>query len=289
MANERKVNRYSLVMEFDVEDRPIENDEQLNELIEKIHNYNLNKKRVFLIGGLVKQTYYLQFTKYQKVSVPATLQELDNLTIRYDSETNFKASTFDIYHMNPLYCNKVYIAYKASGEVRLLPLIYKKDAKYLNVDYLERVFTKLGASAEFLSLLLNSDLIKASSINAEEELDKLYALREAVKSNNKDKINLAYMNDFFNKFVYEEVLNKVNGVNVHTGKFKENYQKKRLLANLVIEYNEKVNDRYIPDEKQLPKELVESYYESLNKNKKKKEVIDGQISIEEMTKTLKMD
>lgn len=244
--SKNKPKRYTVVLEDGYEIREYVSETKLNELKEKVYEYNSNPRNSNYFGNikLDDSNNQILITRYKKITISSTLEDIDKSTINFNGENELK-TLYKIDSRNPRH---LYIAYRVNKEIRTLPIVYKKDRRYLRKDILKYEFSELGRNIDFLNILLKNKLIEYSSVTSYDDLDYLYALRNKLKYVLPASVSIYPMEKFFESFVIEK------------GKFR--YLNFRLIANLVIEFN-----------KQLEKDEIEET---------KDEEVFGQMSIKDL-------
>lgn len=225
----KKVKRYTLVIKNGLETRRAFSEKELLDLKSSVNNYNSNKNNPFFLGDIQVSGNIVTFVKYKKVSVNATLKDIDEFTISFNNDYELKT----VYGLDTKDPRKILVAYRAEGEIKTLPVIYKKNKVLLDYVNLNQVFLELSKNEEFLTSLLRNKLIETSSKNAIDEFDLLYAQREYVKYG---KTSTTLADNFFRKFT--------------TNKGELNYLHLRLLADLVIEFLLKEESKKEEEEKE---------------------------------------
>ena len=218
----RVVKRYTIGIKENIETRPLDDKETIRYLKEEIKKYNNNPKNPYFLGdfNVDYQRKIITFVKYKKLTIPSTLEEIDNSTINFNGDYELK----ELYGVNPRNPRELTILYRANNTIKTLSLFYKKNTKYLSREYVKDEYYRLARDEKFLTLLLNNKQIEYSSRDSIEDFDNLYILREELEYKNPAIVNISYMIKFYNSFISEG------------GKF--NYFNFRLLASLLISYNE---------------------------------------------------
>jgi len=222
MAKRGPANRYRIAQCEGIETRKIKNYKDVEELKANINKYNNKTSNPFLLGDIDYdlRTSIFTFRKFKKISEATTLEAIDKSTVNFKSSFELKR----IYNSDMQNNHPFVIIYRAAKTIKLLPIIYEKNKKYLDKRYVFEEFIELGRDINFVSKLINSQAIRTSSRTSIEDYDNLYILRDVLKHELPAAVNLSPMHKFFKSFTYEG------------GKF--NYFNYRLLAMLVKEQQE---------------------------------------------------
>ena len=235
MKNKKQQKRYTIILESGFEIRNHIGQKYLKELKQKVYEYNSNPKNPYYFGKfqIDENKKQIIIPKYKKITIKTTLEEIDNSTTNFKGEHELK-TLYNIDVKNPRH---LYIAYRADKEVRLLPIIYKNNKKYLDKTYLKKQYSDLGRDINFLNKLLNDKEIEHTAITSYGDLDYLYALKEKVKHELPALVDTYPIEKFFDTFVSEK------------GKFR--YFNLRLLTNLIIEYNKETDKEELENDEEI--------------------------------------
>lgn len=262
----RKVKRYTLVIQSGIETRKYTSNDYYEEIKEKIKKYNSDSKNPYLIGDLKVIKGYIYFTKYKKITLSSTLNEIDNCTLNFINENELKRM-YNLSLSNPRH---LLISYRANNEVRFLKIRYSKNKKYFDVNNLRNEYIKLSKDLKFINFILSNKQIESSCINNYEKFDMLYCYRQQLKKDKDNIPSISILLDFFNSFIYE--------------KSSVNYFRKRLLIDTLIEYisltekeqNKQDNYDEITSNQMIIKDYAMSYlkdqYEEM-----KMQIMDGNL------------
>lgn len=214
-----KVNRYSIGIKTGIETRSFKR-YSTSEIKRLIAKYNDDSKNKYFLGDLVfhYKEGYSEFTKYLKVSYPSDLESIDKVTTMFNNDYELKSH----YDVNVSNNHKLVIMYRAKGNVRVLPIIYKKDKDLLNRGVLVSELKSAGKDIDYINSLLKSKEICSSSRESVDEYDLLYALRDSLTYNDKELVSISPLINFYHKFINEK------------GKF--NYFNYRLIVCTIKEY-----------------------------------------------------
>ncbi len=212
MANKGQ-NRYTLVQYVCEEKRNINNKEQVSILFEHIDEYNKKKSNPYYLGDIRvnKALHIITFKKYLKVSNASTLEKIDLMSTIYQDE--MELSKYYAKNNSPFY-----IAYKVNKRLKLLPVIYNKDKKYINRNYVKYAYIN-SCDGNLVSSIIQSKDVNIEYISA----FGLYEIREKLKMNK--SVNISSLIYFYNYYVSKG------------GKF--NYFNFRTLGLILREYENK--------------------------------------------------
>ena len=168
-----KVNRYSIGIKTGVETRSFKK-YSTSEIKRLIAKYNDDAKSKYFLGNLVfhYSEGYAEFTKYLKVTMPSTLEEIDNFTTRFNNDFELKTN----YNVDLRNNHKLVIMYRAKKDVRTLPIFYKKDKDLLNRGMLEKTLRENSRDIKYIESLIKSKEIMSSSRDSIDEFDLLRCL-----------------------------------------------------------------------------------------------------------------
>lgn len=217
-----KIKRYRLAIFENTEVRKIENSEYITKLEKLIKNYNRNEKNPFVLGeiNIDNNLGIVTFKKYRKITFPSTLEEIDLLSLNFIDDSQFK----EYYKVSQKNSFPIEIIYKTRNQIRNLPVLYKKDLRFINHDYSKSIFTQYGTNMDFLSKLIANNQIKSSVRSSASDYEKLYIQREKLKYCSQSELSTYPMKSFFESFIKEG------------GSF--NYYNFRLLCLELIKFNE---------------------------------------------------
>lgn len=241
----RQVKRYTICIKEGIETR---RNMTYKELEDKIYEYNSNSKNPYFLSNLRLDNNKLLFDKYRKVTINSTLEDLDHTTTLINNDFELK----ELYQINPRNPHKLVILYRANKEIHEMPIIYKKDKKYLDVRFLEKEYISYSKCEDFITKILTNKKIEYSARNSIDDFDYLRVHRDNLRNDLPALISDYPISKFFVTFTYDFKNMKIN------------YYRLRLLANLMIEY-----------ESELKKEDQEE-------DKEEQQEILGQLMIEEM-------
>ncbi len=252
--NTKRINRYSIAQLSQTETRRITSNSYVQDLLTIIDNYNDNKSNPYFIGDIriYGRERKVVFNKYQKISSPSLLEEIDRTTTCFNSSSDLQM----LYGPNISNTNPVVIIYRVKKRVKALPPLFKKDEKYLNREYILSCLKKYGRDIEFINKILKDPKINGlvrSSIN---HFDSLYMLRDQLKHSKGEEVSIEKLLNFYRNFVHEK------------GKF--NYYNFRTIALLIRDYESQINyeeERAEVDGQFILPEYIRAsrkeYYESL--------------------------
>ena len=214
-----KVNRYSIGIKAGVETRSFKR-YSTSEIKRLIAKYDDDAKNKYFLGNLVfhYSEGYAEFTKYLKVTMPSTLEEIDKFTTRFNNDFELKTN-YDVDLRNN---HKLVIMYRAKKDIRTLPIYYKKDKDLLNRGMLEKTLRESARDIEYIDSLIKSKELMSSSRDSIDEYDLLRCLRDSLKYNNPALVSISPLINFYHKFINEK------------GKF--NYFNFRLMASTLKSY-----------------------------------------------------
>ena len=112
----RKVGRYILVEELNLEKRHLFSyKERVEDLYKKINEYNNKKDNPYFIGDLTFnwKTRTLYYRRYRKITKPSSLNILDDVTTKLENEASLKKK-FKIENDNILF-----VAYRVNRKIKL--------------------------------------------------------------------------------------------------------------------------------------------------------------------------
>lgn len=263
MSKKGPANRYRIAQCEGIETRRIKNIRDIEELKEHINKYNNKSSNPFLLGDINYdlRTGIFTFRRFRKISEATTLDTIDKSTVNFKSSFELKR----IYNSDMKNNHPFVIIYRAAKTLKILPIVYEKNKKYLDKRYVLEEFIELGRDISFVNKLINSQAIRTSSRTSIEDYDNLYILRDVLKHELPSTVNLSPMHKFFKSFTYEG------------GKF--NYFNFRLLAMLVKEQHE------------LYEEEMEKHIEETEEEKKQEseEPILGQMILPEYANMILKD
>lgn len=223
--NKKKVNRYTIAQAVGVEVRRFSSKKDIDDLLNNIQKYHDNPKNPFFIGDIDinYKEGIITFRKYKKITNPSTLKELDRWTVNLNSDHDLK-ETYDTDRRNN---HPFVIVYRSNKRIRILPIFYKKSAKYLTISYFTESISKYVRDLDFINLILEDKQIESCVRTSIDEYDKLFALRESLKYNKKENVSPRILKEFYQAFVSEN------------DDF--NYFNFRLLAVLLKKYEDRIN------------------------------------------------
>lgn len=230
--SKKKVNRYTIAQVVGVETRKVTSQKDINELLQKIQKYHNNPKSPFFIGDIdinCKEGI-VTFRKYRKITNPCTLKEIDDWTTSLDSDHDLK----EFYNTNRRNNHPFVIVYRSNKRIKTLPIFYKKNAKYLHMDYFEDCMFKYSRDIEFIDLILDDKQIESCVRTSIDEYDKLFGLRESLSYNKRPNTSLKILKEFYAAFIKEG------------SSF--NYFNFRLLVVLLKRYEDRINPEPEEDE-----------------------------------------
>lgn len=246
-----KVNRYSIGIKAGVETRSFKR-YSTSEIKRLIAKYNDDAKNKYFLGNLVfhYSEGYAEFTKYLKVTMPSTLEEIDKFTTRFNNDFELKTN-YDVDLRNN---HKLVIMYRAKKDIRTLPIYYKKDKDLLNRGMLEKTLRESARDIKYIDSLIKSKELMSSSRDSIDEYDLLRCLRDSLKYNNPVLVSVSPLINFYHKFINEK------------GKF--NYFNFRLMATTLKNYlniPEPVNEEIYGQTmfKDIALEELKSIYEDM--------------------------
>ncbi len=201
--------------------------EQAERLKKEISKFNTKKKEEYFYGNIkVSNNMKITYHKYKKISNTSTLKAIDSLTMCYENEEALKE------HFK-LPKKSLFITYRAKGEIRTLPLLFRADKELFSEQKLLSEYVGLASDNSFLELLLNNKHISSSAKRCEDEFDKLRRLYEQRKFNVTNYDGRSVMRDFFIKFTKEDGI--------------INYLHYRLLVNLLLSFENRMKCEEIAD------------------------------------------
>lgn len=208
----KKVNRYTLGIKEEFVTKSLSK-YTAREIVDYITEYNSNPRNPYFLGNIEFNynmgiaTYY----KFKKITEPSTLEEIDIMTSKYENDYELK-QVYNISKNN----HDIVIMYRYNKDIRTLPVIYKKynyllgisleNNKYYlgkNKRKLERELSLNSDKIEFINMILSEGRIEQGARESVEDFDRLYALRDALRSKN-PSVPKEYLVDFYKKFIYEK-------------------------------------------------------------------------------------
>ena len=233
MSKRKIVNRYIIGQMDRLETRRITSDTYIDELIEKIKQYNGNSKNKYFLGDIQirRKEGIITFKRYIKITASTTLMNIDETTTYFKNEHSLKL----LYDLNLKNHHPLVILYRANKKIRTLPIIY--DKKYTDREYIESKILEYGYDINFINKILKNAQIKSSAISSLDDYDYLYAIRESLKYNLPPQISLAPLKKFYNSFISD-------------GKGKFNYFNFRLISIIIKEYEEMQNKEKLEESEQ---------------------------------------
>ena len=214
----RKVGRYILVEELNLEKRHLFSyKERVEDLYKKINEYNNKKDNPYFIGDLTFnwKTRTLYYRRYRKITKPSSLNILDDVTTKLENEASLKKK-FKIENDN-----RLFVAYRVNRKIKFLDIFYKKDVKYLNEYYLESKFIEYSKDIKFLKIIINNNLISSFKFSLNEYEALFYHVNNGFLMNSKPVIDLV------------QAFIRPNGV--------KSYINFRFLSSLIREYESTLN------------------------------------------------
>jgi len=252
--NTKRINRYSIAQLSQTETRRITSNSYVQDLLTIIDSYNDNKRNPYFIGDIriYGRERKVVFNKYQKISSPSLLEEIDKTTTCFNSSSDLQM----LYGPNISNTNPVVIIYRVKKRVKALPLLFKKDEKYLNREYILSCLKKYGRDIEFINKILKDPKINGLVRNSINHYDSLYMLRDQLKHSKGEEVSIEKLLNFYRNFIHEK------------GKF--NYYNFRTIALLIRDYESQINyeeERAEVDGQFILPEYIRAsrkeYYESL--------------------------
>ncbi len=240
--SKKETKRYTISVLEKIETQKIGEEETLTSIQNKIEKYNSNSKKRYIIGDIIldseKQT--ITYKKYKKLSIRTTLPLIDKMTTRLQSEKQLKY----IYSVNTQNPNPVVITYRASKQVRELTIIYEPDKKYLDPNYVLSKYIEYINNLDFINKILNNKQIETNTGLYLDRFERLNRIREALIQGITE-VNKTFMYSFYFTFV-----KKGNNFN---------YYNFRLLACLLMEFEQEHNLVQTPVEETYEQLIMENY------------------------------
>lgn len=204
----RKNKRYSIVIKTGVETRSLKKYSK-EEIIDLISKYNSDIKNKYFLGDINfnYKEYIVTFSKYLKVSMPSTLEEIDHTTLGFINERELR----NFYNVSYKNNHKLVVLYRSNRDVKTLLIFYNKDKKFLSAKELPNMLKSYARDIEFIKSLINNKEIESSSRDSIDEFDLLKSLRDSLKYNDKEMVSVTPLIDFYDKFINEK--NKFNYFN----------------------------------------------------------------------------
>lgn len=221
--------RYTICALGERETRSIVNYDSVQNFLKAINKFNSNPKNIYYIGDINVDYKHriIAYTKFTKLTVLSSLEELDKTTVNLNNEHELKR-LYHAEHINGPLC----ITYRASKKIRTLNIMYKSEAKMLDKEYMSYRFSRLGTDINFVKRVLSSRIIKKSAVNSAEAFENLYDLRDKLKNSFRDTVSTEPMKAFFDSYTH------VNGL--------FNYFNYRRLASLIIDYDRQTKELNMP-------------------------------------------
>ena len=202
---EKVVRRYSIIQDANIETRYPSNKTELDILLKKIKSYNGKKTNPLFCGNVNIENYYngsyiVDIKKYKKITMPSTLQELDEFTTSLDNSARLK----EMYNVKSE--RSLYIGYRNQNDIKKLPILYKDDKKYIQVEYVRNEFIKRCFQLDFIYDIFNDKFINSlRNKKLYEQLDILMATKEKIKANvyNIDMI-ISPAHSVFREIIYKD-------------------------------------------------------------------------------------
>lgn len=214
------VKRYSLVQSVGPSVEYFKNETDAQNAIQNLQKLNSKKSCPYFYGKVVceksSKGYVLSYQTFLKLSEPMLLQEIDGMTMEYKNSGSIRKKH------NGLNNRPIEIALRINGDISLLPVLYDKDRKYMDFEYLRRAVISRCVGIDFIYKLFKDEYIdKSHKPGVYDALDELMAVKEKVKygvCSVDALISPAY--DFYQSFI-----KKQNGT--------LDYRVKRYLAELI--------------------------------------------------------
>lgn len=233
----KEIKRYTLGILIRKEQRKITGSSDLEKLLEELTKYNSNLRNPYFIGDIkvVEEKGLVTFKKYKKLTDMRTLNNLDIFTTHYENEEElFRDLNIGINNFN-----EVVIMYRSSKTIRFIRVLYSRDKKYLDKDYVKTQFIMHSKEEAFIDFLLNKKYFVKSAQNLE-EIENLYQLKRAFVYSLYSNMPLSYMSSFYKAFIFRN------------DKF--NYFNFRMLGTLLREYELNNEDTLEQQYNELPEE-----------------------------------
>lgn len=154
---------------------------------------------------ITKLQEFKRISKFKENSY--SLEEIDLFTTQFDSEIDLKTKLFqnNIITLEDLTKNiEIRMKYNGKLEKVTYDLFYKPNQKFLQIDYLEKIFLTLQDDKTFLKKILNRYIEKRDT---KEQLLSIKAILDSIKEhgyNIYDDINIyKELNDFFENTLYD--------------------------------------------------------------------------------------
>lgn len=198
--------------------------------IEQIKNIvnenNKNDKSEYMLSEpYITKNNEIKVIKYKKLSKSHEIKSVDSYTLKYKDEKTIKEKHCIT---NP---NEIIIMYKYKG-LRILPTFYDEDRDYLSVSNTKQKMIKYSQDVNFISKIVENELIQKTIGRKSESLEKLYILREKLNSHMGDTYpSEQIIVAFFNEFIKENNPKKQSNIS---------YYNFRILANLIREYEKNI-------------------------------------------------
>lgn len=236
----KQINRYTIAQIEKIESRKIIDGNYLKLLFEEIDKYNSNTNNPYFIGDvdILRQEGLVKFKKFKKITNPSTLELIDSGTTFLNSDYDLK----NAYKTDKKNNHPFIIVYRVNKKIRSLPIVYKSNKKFLNRNYVKVAFVENAKDISFVSLILDNEQIKASVRNSVNDFDNLYVLRESLKYNDPERVNVKAMSEFYKSFITEG------------GNF--NYFNFRLLGILLMRYEKSLVNVEEEEETQMIMEEI---------------------------------
>lgn len=152
---EDSANRYFLVMFLRKESQTFLSEKEAKTFIEGYNKRNRDSVNPE-VGGKLKtvhkskpKTWIVSYNIYRKITKKTSLETIDyNTSEKYDNEKSLKTKYVnDVRGGN----GKLYVGYMDDGEVKLIPIAYKKDRLFVDYEQLINFMVENSSNQEFVS------------------------------------------------------------------------------------------------------------------------------------------
>lgn len=214
---------------------------------------------------------FIRFSKFKNASY--SLDEIDKLTSKFNNESEFKKRLFEKGIINrEEITKKIEIRIKLSGKLKIVHygLIYREEAKYLDIQYLKSKILSFQNDRGFLNKLLN--YYRGS--HEQESLRQIAALLSGYAGSDLN------MYASLNQFINDEIFNK----NYQTGEVTLKYKSLHDLAMFVCNYERNSGTQTLTEKDDRIKEL-----EALKQELIKAKEVQEPIQVKKRTRKLRKE
>ena len=147
-------NRYFLMMTDHTEMKIFYSDQEYNNFLIEYSKNNKNPKNLYVYGNFCvlnsnKYSKVVKYTVYKKITLAYDLNQIDEfITNQVDNQENLKERFKTNVDGGK---GKLYIGYMYDGQAKTLPIFYKKDKEYTNIDSIKKIIIDRMLEQAFLS------------------------------------------------------------------------------------------------------------------------------------------